>query len=498
MWRIKYPKGKSWTCSLFILLIGAPAIYAQKAEVSAKNLDDFSLGYTKVIGATDSGYYLLSGSNGYEVDAGRIGFKSPKYQLAFVGNDLQLVWQKPLVVAESNAQIRLVECIDERIAVIYSAWDKGRAAVSIEGFFIDKNGGIGDPRKLKMVDGFTKEPYAYGTTLSLHKEVMAFYIAAENEWGSHLSVSLFDSELNPINDYNGTIKQPVKNFNVEQMAVSDSGDVVLLGLRSDKLKALSSKREQSWLGYVFLNGQLTEFPIGKGFEMPFVRIAMDEFNHEAVMVGLYTDQQSFVGTGIFYGRLGLKNDSLPKTQLISIDASQNLRLKGARNNSSAGGLAGFPIRRLIPRGDGGLALIAESSYTTEYSYFDSFSQTYTRRLEYNYGDIILFSIDRDGKMQWSASVSKEQTSMDDGGIFSSYCMTIGTHSLNFLFSEPISKRAKVYHGSVSHLGIPEKVTSIQLPEGTLLLSEGGRQVSENSLIVPAVLKKKLHLLRISY
>jgi hypothetical protein len=77
-------------------------------------------------------------------------------------------------------------------------------------------------------------------------------------------------------------------------------------------------------------------------------------------------------------------------------------------------------------------------------------------------------------------------------------MMIGSHSLDFLFSEPISKRAKVFRGSISYMGVPEKVTSLQLPEGTLLLSEGARQVSENSLVVPAIMKRKLHMLRLTY
>jgi hypothetical protein len=31
----------------------------------------------------------------------------------------------------------------------------------------------------------------------------------------------------------------------------------------------------------------------------------------------------------------------------------------------------------------------------------------------------------------------------------------------------------------------------------LLLSEGGKQVSENSVVIPALIKRKLHLIRFS-
>ena len=238
-------------------------------------------------------------------------------------------------------------------------------------------------------------------------------------------------------------------------------------------------------------------PLGRGRDVTYLNLVIDEFRNEAVLTGFYLDKESFVGAGILHGRMKLEGDTTILSQYISIDASQNLRLKGARNNGESGGLATFPVRKTIPRGDGGVAIIAESAYTTEYSYFDSFSQTYTRRLEYNFGDIVVFSLSNVGNLQWSASVNKEQSSMDDGGIFSSYCLLVGSHRLDFLFSEPISKKAKVLRGTVSQQGVPDKVVPIQLPEGTLLLSEGGKQVSENSVVIPALIKRKLHLIRFS-
>ena len=87
--------------------------------------------------------------------------------------------------------------------------------------------------------------------------------------------------------------------------------------------------------------------------------------------------------------------------------------------------------------------------------------------------------------------------MDDGGVFSSYCMMTEGSSLGFFFSEPISKRSRVLCGSLSQNGVANKTIPLALPEGTLLLSEGAKQVGENELLVPVLLKRKLHLVRIS-
>ncbi|MFM8916395.1 MAG: hypothetical protein ACKOGP_01475 [Bacteroidota bacterium] len=472
-------------------------VKAQKIETSADALDDFSLGYTQIIGFTESGFFILTSNNGYDVSGERVGFKSPKYKLGFAGNDLKLLWEKPIEPKVENGIIRMISQADDKIVLLSSSWNKSKSTLTINSYYIDEKGNSnGDGTTMSNIE-FQKEPYFFGSSSSLHKEAFAIYAAAEVESGVQISVVVFDNEQRVLSQNNELIRQPSRNFSVEDFAVSDSGDISFLGLRSEKVKALSAKREISWFAYLFRNDELLEKAIGRGLEMPHAHLAIDEFRNEAVFTGFYSDKQSYIGAGILYGRMGLSEDTAIQIKNVTIDASQNLRLKGARNNGESGGLAGFPIRKIIPRGDGGVAIIAESAYTTEYSYFDSFSQTYTRRLEYNFGDIVVFTLNNGGSLQWSASVSKEQSSMDDGGIFSSYCMLVGSHKLDFLFSEPISRKAKVLRGTVSHQGVPEKVIPIQLPEGTLLLSEGGKQVSENSVIIPALIKRKLHLIRFS-
>lgn len=88
--------------------------------------------------------------------------------------------------------------------------------------------------------------------------------------------------------------------------------------------------------------------------------------------------------------------------------------------------------------------------------------------------------------------------MDDGGLFSSYCMMTESQRLGFFFSEPINRKSRVLMSKVSYLGVPDKTTAVSSLEGTLLLPEGSRQVGEQDMIVPAVIKRKLHLIQISF
>lgn len=485
---------------VFFFAISCTFGFGQRIETSAPIDEDFSLGFTKILGAAGTGYFVQSGNLDYEITSEKTGFRSPKYKIGFFNKALGLVWEKPLEPSTQESKLLYLFLTGDELAALSYSWNPSKLSLEL---FVEQWDTTGqNTLKLKLGEfaGFNEEPYDIEASNSLHKDCIAFYATARSDDDrTKAIVACFDYGWKLKNQYTDIINQPYKSFNIVSLAVSDSGMVALLGVRSDKLRTLSAKRTANWFAYRPQQGKISEFPLGRGLDLSTVRLTIDEFHNDAIYTGFYADQNSFIGAGILSSRMSLVDsvDSDPISNTTIVDSQENLRLKGARNKNEAGGLSGYPLKKLIPRGDGGLTLIAESSYTAEYSYFDSFSQTFTRRLEYNFGDIILFSLNRTGQIEWSSSISKNQTSMDDGGVFSSYCMMTGGLSLHFFFAEPISKRSRVLCGKISHNGTADKTIQISLPEGTLLLSEGAKQVGENELLVPVLLKRKLHLVRIS-
>jgi hypothetical protein len=485
---------------VFFFAISCTFGFGQRIETSAPIDEDFSLGFTKILGAAGTGYFVQSGNLDYEITSEKTGFRSPKYKIGFFNKALGLVWEKPLEPTFNESELLDVFLVGDNLAALSFIWSQSNKSVDLFVDIWDTTGRITNKKQLGSFKGLNSEPFDIKSCHSLHKDFFAFSATSKSDDDRTMALLVcFDYQWSQTNQLTFIINQPYKSFNLYSMAVSDSGKAVLLGVRSDKARALSSKRETNWFAYLPYQGKINEYPIGRGLEISTVRLTIDEFQHEAICAGFYADQGSYIGAGILNLRLSLSDSILsePLSQNTVVDSQENLRLKGARNKNDAGGLSGYPLKKVIPRGDGGIVLVAESSYIAEYSYFDSFSQTFTRRLEYNYGDIVLFSLNRSGQIEWSSSISKNQTSMDDGGVFSSYCMMTEGSSLGFFFSEPISKRSRVLCGSLSQNGVANKTIPLALPEGTLLLSEGAKQVGENELLVPVLLKRKLHLVRIS-
>ncbi len=489
--------------SLFLIAFLASTTFspAQKIKLSAPLEDDFSMGYTKVIGYTDNGYFVQTGNLSYDVTIEKTGFRSPKYKIGFFNNDLSKVWDKPIEPYSAESELIDLKCFNDRISSISAQWDEKNNISTLYASSYDSTGKTISNTEVGKSTRMESKPFSYGSAVSLRGTHWAFYMLSKSdEEKIQISIFILDKELKLITYKTDYINQPFKSFDISQMVVSENGDIAILGKRTDKSKALSSKRAYSWFVYAIKSGRLMEIALARGLEVFMMGLSADEFKGHAVAAGFFEEKDSYVGAGIITFRLNLTepDDTTLIRQSTTIDADQNMRLKGARNFGEGGGLSTYPIRKMIPKGDGGLVLVAESAYTTEYSYFDSFSQSYTRRLEYNFGDVVLFSLNADGSIQWSSSMQKNQTSMDDGGLFSSYCMMTESQRLVFFFSEPINRKSRVLMGRISYLGVTDKTIPVSVPEGTLLLPEGCRQVGEQDMILPAVIKRKLHLLQITF
>lgn len=485
---------------LAVFAIATSVCAGQKAKLSSPVRDDFSMGFTKIIGYTSSGYFVQTGNLGYDVTAEKTGFRSPKYKIGYFNANLDLVWEKSIEANPAASELVDIRFMNDQALVFSTLWNETEKTSSLYVTAYDSSGNPGANREIGKSTQLPDKPFAYGSALSLRGSYGAFYALCKTEDDQLLvSVVVLDNELRPISQMTERIQQPYKGFTIAQMVVSEDAVVAWLGKRADKPKALSSRRDLSWFVYTIKSASLIEIPVGRGLEISTLGLTTDEFRDQLVVAGFFEEKDSYVGAGILSYRLNLGDatDTALVKQTTTIDAGQNMRLKGVRNFGEGGGLASYPIRKIIPKGNGGMVVVAESAFTTEYSYFDSFSQSYTRRLEFNFGDIVMFSLNADGTIDWSSSVQKNQTSMDDGGMFSSYCMLTESKRLVVFFSEPINRKSRVLMSGVSHLGVTEKTISIQLPEGTLLLPEGARQVDEQVLIVPAVLKRKLHLVQFS-
>jgi|SRR5688572_1931699 len=485
-------------CSLFF----ATSAWSQKVLISPTAIDESGFGFAKVIGQNEDGYFVLLSNLTMNTENDRVGFKNRKYKLAWFNTSLEKKWSKPIDPPSSDATIDAVTFFNSRVLIITSTYLKQEKKVKYTIKTIDQDGNLSsnsnvaiefpevtsDYEKCKIIFSITRQQFAI---------VMREFT---DDTSQTIYAAVIDTALNIITQKSVTIPFSEKKFGIDAYALSVSGDLAVLGYHAEKIKALSSKRKIEFYVYAagILQPNFKEYLLPSNKIIGTLGIAFDNFNNQLVLAGFYYDKEVHASAGIFYATLDIiKNDEI-KINTRVIEGQNGSSLSRERNLSSGSGIMDYPIDRIVVRNDGGALIVAESAYTTEYSYYDSFTQSFTQRLEFHFENVVIISVNKDASVDWSAVVEKDQVSLDDDGVFSSFCSILNSEQLLIVYNDDISKRNKIIPASINNKGELAKGKPIAATEGFILLPRSGKQVSENQLLIPGFRKKDLHLVLYSF
>jgi hypothetical protein len=141
--------------------------------------------------------------------------------------------------------------------------------------------------------------------------------------------------------------------------------------------------------------------------------------------------------GSFYIRIDGKSGDISSKgvkdfdkDFLSLFMSQNKVDKGRE-------LYKYKLNDFILRDDQGAILIAEQTYEDVICFYDMRTGLQTCNTHYYYNDIIIININPDGTVAWVRKVPKQQETINDDGLFSSYLMYKRNHTIYLLFNDDI-------------------------------------------------------------
>lgn len=325
--------------------------------------------------------------------------------------------------------------------------------------------------------------FSYGISRDSSK-IVVFTRQTSEKREQEFAMAVYDSDFKEMWNKDAKLPYNKKSFNVDEFQVDNTGNVYLLGVvyteGSNRLEKRGKPTYQySLLAYMrdsTLDIQEYKIALKDKFvtELTF-RVADDG---DLVFSGFYSEKgaTSMKGTCFFKINPKTKDMSSVSTREFEFDfltdnlSERNLeRAKAAvRSNDKTKEpeLTSYSLDKLILRSDGGAILIAEQYYVDERqqnnyygspysyagygsyyspfyspynSYYDPYGYRYGRnnRSDYyfNYNDIIIVNIRPDGEIAWTARIPKHQMSKNDGGIYSSYAMSIVADKLYFAYNE---------------------------------------------------------------
>ena len=184
-----------------------------------------------------------------------------------------------------------------------------------------------------------------------------------------------------------------------------------------------------------------------------------------------------------------------------IDLSFSSKIAGTMQNERNPVLTDLYVRRIIPNSDGGCTIIAEKYYETKQSYtynLNGFPQT-SYKTVYNYDEIVIIAKNADGSERFRHFIKKTQSSMNDGGYYSSFITTLSNDKIGIVYNVDVVNEGDVMLATIASNGeVESKVLIKSMSYFVTIMPPESRQVSARSIIIPTSKDHRFCLMRLNF
>ncbi len=313
-------------------------------------------------------------------------------------------------------------------------------------------------------------------------KIVIFNRQPNSKDGQSFSLAVYDADFTQQWAKEAKLPYGKKNFSVEDYQVDNKGNVYLLGIIYTEGSNRLERRGKATYQYDIVAYMKDETIDVQEYKIllkdKFVtdltfRIADDG---DIVCAGFYSEKDAKGMKGSCFFKINPRTKDMTSISTREFDFNfvtanlsdrSKMQAKAAIDRDDkerAPELFDYSLDKLIMRSDGGVILIAEQYFVEErmlnnnmygynpYGLYNSWNSPYysswydpygyrsnrnNRRSDYyfNYNDIIVVNIQPDGEIAWTTRVPKRQVSVNDGGKYSSYAMSIVADKLYFAYNE---------------------------------------------------------------
>jgi hypothetical protein len=487
--------------SIFLLFMIGFNAYSQKVEYSAAE-KTFQRSFSKVIAQTAKGFYVIKSQLAFNNKQEQIRLRDNRVEISYFENNMAVKYSVPMIFPNNDAEIQDIQFLEDSLYVFYSIANKANNRNELFAQRINLENGtfIGQAKLIDAIefDKRRNKGMFYIKKSKNQKLITSMYkqTSAEDEKLS-INIKVMDSTFNTIytkkyktDTYDGVLLlNDFKLSNDTVVYFLTSIDLEKKMLRDRKYTLNISKANSDKLQYIALS-------LDKYF-IKDIKMELDYVNKNIVFAGFYSEMNSFSSAGIFYARLNF-NELKLKMYSESFKAKFLTEFNTERTVNRGTELINYFVDKIILRTDGGVILVSESNYVTESTNYNSYYQLYTTSYTYHYDNILLFSINTDGKIHWESIIRKNQVSEDDAAFYSSYILSLDVDQIHVIYNKYIRKATDIISCSINNKGETTEKILVKENDNILMMPGGGKQISADQLIVPCIQKNKSNFMRISF
>ncbi|HMC98287.1 MAG TPA: hypothetical protein VKG92_11565 [Flavobacteriales bacterium] len=423
-----------------------------------------------------------------------------------------VVYQKLLPFELNKVDHDLVDIlfIDDRILVYTSAYDKKAKTTSLYLRVFNESDmtPIATIEKLHTLQAEDKRntgDYAVLVSPNDERILVRVNLPYEKEGRERFGLRMYDKQLQMLWERQVELPYNDNEFTRASVRVDDDGSVLLLGVKYDEKREAKENKKKGDATYVYHllvlrpeGGEMEDHTIDvRDKFLQDMTFAMGK-DGDVICGGFWGNKSSWSVRGAFFLRLDRKTKTINHESFKEFDhdfitaymteKEERKAEKKAEKKGEDLEMYNFDLDDIILRDDGGAVMVGEQAYQYTRCYTDS--KGYTRcSTYYVHNDIVVINIDAHGDIEWASKIPKRQTTVNDGGYYSSYAMTVKGDNIFFVFNDS---------GKNLFLAKGDKVEGFELKGDEALITlatvDGSGMVHREALLSPekrdAILRPK--------
>jgi hypothetical protein len=462
-------------------------IWGQKVTVSEEITLRNDLSYD-LIGKIDSQFVLFR-------DRGN------KYEIKVFNGLLKQKEDQEIVLAEKNCHIIATIPGDTSFFIAYGYRSRGNYYVQADQFNI--KGQLLSADTIKIFQDVLFNPEVKSARSEDRTKMIFFSIHEQHE----MRAAAFDfSQRKELYDRSLLFNETDLREDFRAMLVTNKGDQIIVFEKNN----FKSKKDK----HVFeVHRFYAHTEQNQAFLIPVFRIVSfhskfiyDNVNHQLIGGGIYSVKNFNRAEGIYHMKHSLLPGSAELVHMYPFENKFDEEIK--RRSKEKNEFNHLQVSDIALKQDGGVLLITEikKEYERRATYGGSASRLATPNdrlgfmlVDYYYEDMAVFSMKKDGTLEWSDILHKKQYSHDDDAIFSSYFLFKNPSKLRLVYNDEISTENTVSEYVIQANGQYQRKSVLSTEYVRLQLRfRDAIQIASNAFIVPSQRNLRLNLVKVEY
>jgi hypothetical protein len=286
---------------------------------------------------------------------------------------------------------------------------------------------------------------------------------------------------------------------LQDYVVLNKGAIAILARHTQRKRKKILEKTHN-LFYLNQHNELSDFVVSDTLDIKNAEIIYNRYADDFKVVGLYGFREEYGLEGILFYHL----DSARKQGHLQINPFEKSLIEEAnQNNINRKDIIteGFDLLKCIPRSDGGMLIVAEQKEIAQEDdiiMVNGIPQSTSKNI-YNFNEILVMNYDNEGFLDWYKVITKNQTTVNDGGYYSSAVVYTNDKFIEIYYNDQLRSTGELMQYTIFNNGVSKsrKLLKLELDYVALIPRES-KQVSSNKIIIPTLKNRRFALLKLIY